>query len=72
MFDIIGQSSTRIKTGIVLIVGLLLLGYINSVGLTWLFLGITMMIAIKEAMNLFDIDEIQMSLECFTNKLCPL
>ena len=57
MFDIIGQSSTRIKTGIVLIIGLLFLGYIDSSGFTWLFLGVIMMIALKESMILFDIDE---------------
>ena len=57
MFNIIGQSSTRIKTGIILMIGLLILGYIDSLGLTWLFLGVTMIIALSEAMNLFDIDE---------------
>ncbi len=57
MFDIINQSSTRIKTGLVLICGLLLIGFIDSFSLTWLFLGFTMMIALYEALNLFKIDD---------------
>ncbi|MCD4759104.1 MAG: phosphatidate cytidylyltransferase [Arcobacteraceae bacterium] len=57
MFDIISQSGTRIKTGVALVVGLLLVGFIDSFFLTWLLFGGLMLIALYEAMNLFDIDD---------------
>ncbi|PIF04914.1 MAG: phosphatidate cytidylyltransferase [Arcobacter sp.] len=57
MSNILSQSSTRIKTGIVLIIGLLIIGYIDSLSLTWLLFGVLMLIALKEAMNLFTISE---------------
>jgi phosphatidate cytidylyltransferase len=57
MFDIISQSSTRIKTGIVLVIGLLILGFIDSFFLTWFFLGGLMLIALYEAMDLFKIND---------------
>jgi phosphatidate cytidylyltransferase len=57
MFDIISDSSTRIKTGLAMIVVLLVIGYIDSYILTWLLLGVLMLIALKEAMQLFDIQE---------------
>lgn len=57
MFDIISESNTRIKTGVVLVLVLLLIGFIDSMNLTWLFLGGVMLVALSEAMNLFKIDD---------------
>ena len=55
MFDIISESSTRIKTGIALVLVLLVVGYIDSFFITWALLGALMLVALKEAMDLFDI-----------------
>ena len=57
MSNILSQSSTRIKTGLALIAGLLIIGYINSIPLTWLLLGVLMLVALKEAMSLFKIND---------------
>jgi phosphatidate cytidylyltransferase len=53
MTTIIRESSTRIKTGIVLILGMLILGYIDSYFLFWLVFGIMLMISISESKKLF-------------------
>ena len=50
-------TGTRAKTGIVLLAFFLTIGYINSIPLTWLFFGIFMLIAVKEALQLFKIDD---------------
>ena len=50
-------TGTRAKTGIVLLALFLTVGFINSIVLTWLFFGFFMMIALKEAMNLFQIND---------------
>jgi phosphatidate cytidylyltransferase len=57
MFKIISDSSTRIKTGLALIIGVLLIGFINSFFLMWFLFGSLMMIAINEVMKLFNIDD---------------
>jgi phosphatidate cytidylyltransferase len=57
MSDILSQSSTRIKTGVALVIGLLIIGLINSIFLTWLLFGGLMFIALNEAMNLFQIND---------------
>jgi phosphatidate cytidylyltransferase len=57
MFDIINTSGTRIKTGIALILAFLVIAVIDSFFLTWLVLGTLMLIAVFEAMELFDIDD---------------
>jgi len=57
MSNILSQSSTRIKTGIALIVVLLIIGYIDSIPLTWLLFGGLMLVALKEALNLFKIND---------------
>jgi len=57
MTEIIKSSRTRIKTGLALILTLLIIGYIDSLILTWALLGFLMLIALKEAMKLFDIDD---------------
>jgi len=56
MFDIIAQSSTRIKTGLALLVGLLIVGLLDSFVVMWLLLGGLMIIALYEALKLFGID----------------
>lgn len=55
MFEML--TGTRAKTGIVLLALFFVIGYINSIPLTWLFFGIPMLIAVKEAMNLFKIND---------------
>ncbi len=57
MFDIISESSTRIKTSIALAAVLLAVGLIDSLFLTWAFLGALMLIALNESMRLFNIDD---------------
>jgi len=57
MLNIISQSSTRIKTALILFAGFLIVGFIDSFFLTWLVLGILMLFALYEAMNLFNIDD---------------
>jgi len=57
MSNILSESSTRIKTGIALVVALLIIGFIDSFTLTWLLFGGLMLIALKEAMNLFKIND---------------
>jgi phosphatidate cytidylyltransferase len=59
MFDIINDSSTRIKTGIALIFSFFLIGIVDSFFLTWLVLGILMMIALYEVTQLFNINNNQ-------------
>jgi len=59
MQEIISQSSTRIKTGMALLFAFLIMGYINTLFLTWSIFGIMMLIALSEALNLFKIDDIK-------------
>lgn len=56
MANIIKESSTRIKTGLVLIIGMLVVGYIDSYFIMWLLFGTMLMISISEAKKLFQID----------------
>lgn len=53
MWDIIQSSGTRIKTGVTLVVALLIIGFMDSFFIMWLLFGALMMIAIHEAMKLF-------------------
>lgn len=55
MSEIINESSTRIKTGIVLILVMLILGYIDSYFLFWLVFGIMLMISISESKKLYSL-----------------
>lgn len=55
MINVIKESSTRIKTALVLIGITLIVGYIDSYFLFWLFFGIALMLSIKEAKTLFSI-----------------
>lgn len=57
MSNIIAESSTRIKTGVALVIALLIIGFINSFTLTWILLGALMLIALKESMNLFKLND---------------
>jgi len=56
MANIIKESSTRIKTGLVLIIGMLVVGYIDSYFIMWLLFGTMLMISISEAKKLFQLD----------------
>ncbi|MGB5867757.1 MAG: phosphatidate cytidylyltransferase, partial [Arcobacteraceae bacterium] len=49
--------ATRIKTGVALVIGLLIIGLIDSFTLTWLLFGGLMLVALKEAINLFKIND---------------
>ena len=55
MLQIINESSTRIKTGVVLFVSMLLIGYIDSYFIFWLVFGIMLLISISEAKKLFNL-----------------
>jgi len=54
MTDIIKSSSTRIKTGVALLLAILLIGYIDSFFIMWLLFGGLLVIAISESQKLFD------------------
>ena len=51
MLNIINESSTRIKTGVVLLVAMLAIGYIDSYFVFWLVFGVMLIISISEAKN---------------------
>ena len=57
MLDIISQSSTRIKTALILLAAILVIGFVDSFFLTWAVLGGLMLFALYEAMNLFQIED---------------
>jgi len=57
MNKILKDSSTRIKTGIALLVGILIIGFIDSFFLIWLGFGVSMIIALNEAMKLFNLND---------------
>lgn len=54
MSGIISSSATRIKTGIVLLIAIVAIGYIDLYWVMWLFFGALLAGAIHEAMKLFD------------------
>ncbi len=53
MANVISESSTRIKTGLVLIFSMLVIGYIDSYFIFWLFFGTALLISISESKKLF-------------------
>ncbi len=53
MLDVISESSTRIKTGIVLILLMLGIGYIDSYFIFWAVFGVALLISISEAKKLY-------------------
>lgn len=60
MKEIIKSSSTRIKTGLALIVGVLFIGYIDSFFLMWILFGGLLVVGISESQKLYktEIDSI--------------
>jgi len=56
MANIIKDSSTRIKTGVVLIIAMIIIGYIDSYFVMWLLFGTMLMISISEAKKLFQLE----------------
>lgn len=57
MWDIIKSSSVRIKTSFIMLGVVLLVGFVNSVFVTWAVLGILMLIGLSEMLNLTKIDD---------------
>jgi len=51
--ELLSSSSTRIKTGIVLILAVLIIGYVDSFFVMWIFLGALLVVALNESMVLF-------------------
>lgn len=49
-------AKDRVVTGIALVVGVLFIGFIDNFFLMWAFLGVVYILAFKEALVLFDID----------------
>ena len=58
MLSVINESSTRIKTGLVLFIAIFVIGYIDSYFVFWLVFGIMLLISISEAKKLFGIKRI--------------
>ncbi len=56
MLSIIKDSSTRIKTGVVLILLMVVVGYIDSYFIMWLLFGIMLMISVSEAKKLYALE----------------
>lgn len=56
MANIIKESSTRIKTGLVLIIAMVIVGYIDSYFIMWLLFGTMLMISISESKRLFQLE----------------
>jgi phosphatidate cytidylyltransferase len=54
MKDIIKSSSTRIKTGIALLIAILIIGFIDSFFIMWLLFGGLLVISINESQKLYD------------------
>lgn len=57
MLEILGGLSTRVKTGIILIIAMLIIGYIDSYFLFWLVFGIVLIVAVKEAKDLYKLED---------------
>jgi len=53
MFEVVKESSLRIKTGLIILGVVLLVGFIDSKFITWFFLGVIMIFGVAEAMKLF-------------------
>ncbi|MDN5043721.1 phosphatidate cytidylyltransferase [Aliarcobacter butzleri] len=56
MFEMTKDISVRVKTGVVLIIGMLILGYIDSYFLFWLVFGIMLMISVHESKELYKLN----------------
>src|SRR5574344_363165 len=57
MLEILGGLSTRVKTGIALIVAMLIIGYIDSYFIFWLLFGVMLIISVKEAKTLYGLED---------------
>ena len=51
--EVVSSSSTRIKTGLLLLIGVLIIGYLDSFFVMWLLLGALLVISLHESMKLF-------------------
>ena len=56
MLRIISESSTRIKTALILFFAFILVSYFDTLFLVWLFFGFFMMAGISEARKLFGLE----------------
>ncbi len=56
MLKIISESSTRIKTALILFFAFILVSYFDTLFLVWLFFGFFMMAGISEARKLFGLE----------------
>jgi phosphatidate cytidylyltransferase len=56
MLDILSASSTRIKTGLLILAVVVIIGIIDSYLIIWLLFGSLMIVAIYEAIKLFNIE----------------
>ena len=54
--EILSSSSLRIQTGVALIVAVLIIGFIDSFFIMWLFFGALLVISLSEAMKLFQFE----------------
>lgn len=61
-YNIISDSSTRIKTGVALLLGALVIGFVDSFFVMWLLFGVLTIVAISEAMELYDFENNQIYL----------
>jgi len=57
MNELLTSSSTRIKTALALFALFIVVSYIDTLFVTWIFLGVFMIVGVHEAMNLFKIDD---------------
>ncbi len=58
MHELIKSSSTRIKTALALFAVFIAVSFIDTLFVTWLFLGCFMIIGVHEAMRLFDVKSV--------------
>lgn len=57
MLNLITESSTRIKTALVLFIVFILVSYFDTLFLVWLFFGFFLIVGISEAKKLFQIEK---------------
>lgn len=57
MFSLLKESSTRIKTAIVLFAVFIAVSYVDTLFITWLFFGLFMIVGVSEAMKLFNVKD---------------
>lgn len=55
--NIFGEHRERIITGVALVVALLIIGFIDNFFIMWLVFGVIYLLAFKEALKLFEIEE---------------